>query len=292
MENENKQIRKYQKFNLRAGDVFNRLRYTGSTQFIESGGKRRRMIQAQCECGVVKYYDFDIVKRGDVKSCGCYKADLFKVQPNNITHGLRKHRLYSIWRGIKDRCFNPNHTSYARYGGKGITMCDEWSNDFLSFYNWSMANGYNDLLTIDREKNEEGYYPGNCRYRSYAEQRRNSSQVIWITAWNQTKCLADWASDERCAVSEKGLRNRFGRDKEKWPIPELAITSTQLSHSEQRRRMVTNHSLTAWGETKIKVDWLNDPRCVVKDGGLRKRLKNGWTSEDALSTPPANTGNK
>lgn len=285
MENELNPKRAYQKFNLRAGDVFNRLRYTGQTTFIESGGKRRRMIQAQCECGVVKYYDFDIVKRGDVKSCGCYKADLFKVQPNNIIHGLRKHRLYSIWRGIKERCFNPNAKSYKRYGAKGITICDEWANDFLNFYNWSMANGYSDILTIDREKNDKGYFPNNCRYTSYTEQRLNSSQVIWITAWNETKCLSDWAKDNRCAISEKGLRNRFGRDKHKWLISEDAISNSSIPHDVQRINRKNNNILTAFGESKIIPDWVKDSRCTVKEGGIRKRLLKGWPPEKAVSEP-------
>lgn len=285
MQNESTQKRPYGFFSLSKGDVINRLTFTGKTFFEFRGGKDRRMIEAKCECGTVKTYVWDLVKRGGVKSCGCYKADLFKVQPNNVTHGLRNHRLYSIYRGIKERCYNEKAKSYQRYGAKGIVMCQEWLDDFLTFYNWSMANGYKADLTIDRKENDKGYSPENCRYISYAGQKRNTSQNVFITAWGETKCLTDWAADDRCKVSVGGLRNRFGRDKAKWPIAEDAISSQSLSHDEQRRRMKTNNILVAWGESKIISDWVKDSRCSVKESAIRKRLKKGWLIEDAIAAP-------
>ena len=78
-----------------------------------------------------------------------------------IIHGLRHTRLYRIWLQMKNRCFNINSERYADYGGRGITVCDEWRNDFTTFYNWAMSNGYSDDLTIDRINNNGNYEPSN-----------------------------------------------------------------------------------------------------------------------------------
>ena len=93
-------------------------------------------------------------------------------------HGNRKHggfgtRLYRIWIGMKDRCFNKNGSNYYAYGAKGIVVCDEWKNSFEAFRSWALENGYEDTLTLDREDNDKGYYPDNCRWATSKEQLLN-----------------------------------------------------------------------------------------------------------------------
>ena len=96
-------------------------------------------------------------------------------------HGLTHTRIYEIYRGIKTRCYNKNHHSYERYGNRGIKMCDEWLKDFLSFYKWSMDNGYTDDLSIDRIDNNKGYSPDNCRWVTIEVQSNNkcSNHIIF-----------------------------------------------------------------------------------------------------------------
>lgn len=100
-------------------------------------------------------------------------------------HGLSYHRLYSVWRGMKDRCYNKNNRRYEHYGGRGINVCDEWLEDFLNFYNWAYKNGYNEKeeygkCTLDRINNDGNYEPTNCRWITLQEQNYNTSRTHYI----------------------------------------------------------------------------------------------------------------
>ena len=104
-----------------------------------------------------------------------------------------KTRLYAIWEHIIDRCYNPNSTSYHRYGGRGIYVCAEWRESSDSFISWALSNGYRDNLSIDRIDNNSNYCPANCRWVDMHTQSRNRNSNNNIT-WNgKTQCLADWA---------------------------------------------------------------------------------------------------
>lgn len=92
-------------------------------------------------------------------------------------HGLSKHRLYEIWIGLRKRCNNPNSKRYCDYGAKGILVCEEWNSNFMSFYNWSLNNGYKDNLSIDRINNNLGYFPSNCRWATQEIQSRNTRRI-------------------------------------------------------------------------------------------------------------------
>ena len=113
------------------------------------------------------------IKNKSIKSCGCYRKR--RVSETHKTHGLKSTRLYTIWGDIKNRTLNPKHKHYNDYGGRGITICEEWKNDFMSFYNWAIPNGYeeNKGLSIDRIDNNESYYPENCRWTTQTIQNRN-----------------------------------------------------------------------------------------------------------------------
>ena len=124
-------------------------------------------------CGTEFKTIINSVKNGNTKSCGCYMKR--RTKEVNTKHGLRTTRLYGIWAEIKNRTLNPKNKYYINYGGRGITICDEWKNDFMSFYNWALSNGYeeNKGLSIDRIDNNKNYCPDNCRWATRTIQSRN-----------------------------------------------------------------------------------------------------------------------
>ena len=133
------------------------------------GAYKDRKIQVRaralylCECGVIKELDMACVNSGNTKSCGCLRKELRKVNP--ITkHNMSAHPLYSVWDGIKSRCYNKNHTGYSYYGGRGVEMCDEWRKDFKAFYEWAIDNGWRRGLQVDKDIKGTGlmYSPNDC----------------------------------------------------------------------------------------------------------------------------------
>lgn len=108
------------------------------------------------------------------------------------THGESKTRLFKIWDNMIQRCSNEKYPRYRDYGGRGISVCDEWK-EYACFSVWAKANGYSDSATIDRIDNDKGYSPDNCRWVSYEVQNNNQRSNYYITYRNSTHTLAEWA---------------------------------------------------------------------------------------------------
>lgn len=142
-----------------------------------------------CDCGNVTFVKTADLNYGVVKSCGCLGKT---VGHNNYKYGCKENRLYHIWRGMKARCFNPNNRSYNHYGGRGITICDEWKNHFDVFEAWAINNGYSDELTIDRINVNGNYEPSNCRWATMLEQNNNKRNNVYLTENGETKTLTEW----------------------------------------------------------------------------------------------------
>ena len=138
---------------------------------------------AKCDCGKTSE---EIMRRnltrGKIKSCGClHKEGLSEMA---TTHGLSKHKLYTKHLSMKKRCNNPNDSKYEYYGGRGISICEEWSGEdgFINFYNWAMESGYEEHLSIDRINVDGNYEPSNCKWATKKEQVVNRRKTRIPTA--------------------------------------------------------------------------------------------------------------
>jgi CRISPR/Cas system CSM-associated protein Csm2 small subunit len=147
-----------------------------------------------CKCNCGNEDEIIVVahslKQGSTLSCGCLNAE------NKLKHGMSKSRIYRIYRGMKDRCFNSNKSEYKYYGERGVTICDEWldkENGFINFYNWAMNNGYRDNLEIERLDVEGDYEPNNCAWITHFEQMSNTRQNVFVEINGEVKTVAEWS---------------------------------------------------------------------------------------------------
>lgn len=157
----------------------------------------------KCVCGKEINVSGDNLRSGGQKSCGCQ-------QHNGSLNGLSKSPLYQVLKGMRVRCNNKNNNAYKNYGGRGIKVCDEWlnkENGFLNFYNWSMNNGYEKGLTIDRIDVNGNYEPSNCRWATMEEQCNNKRNNHIITINDETHTLTEWANIYR--INSKLLERRI-----------------------------------------------------------------------------------
>lgn len=135
----------------------------------------------------------------------------------------RIEKLHSVWRSMLARCSNPNLDKFRYYGGRGITVCDEWKADYLSFRTWAHANAYAEGLTIERVDNDSGYSPGNCRWVDRKMQARNRRTSRLITHRGRTQTQAAWADET--GISQTLIHARL--NKLGWPVERALTTPVQ-----------------------------------------------------------------
>lgn len=142
-------------------------------RFKPSNKTKRRWL-CRCDCGGTVITTTGSLRSGATKSCGCYCKERQKENGRKKrTHGLSGSHIYNIWRGMKKRCNNPKNTAFHNYGGRGITICDEWNNSFEVFADWAFCHGYKEGLSIERIDVNEGYNPQNCCWIPRNEQGKN-----------------------------------------------------------------------------------------------------------------------
>jgi len=115
------------------------------------------------------------------------------MQRKHEMHGMYRTKLYKTWNNMISRCYCQSFRNYRNYGGRGITVCEEWKKSFIAFMNWAVANGYSDELTLDRINNDGNYEPSNCRWITNEAQQLNKRTNRHITFHNETKTVKEWA---------------------------------------------------------------------------------------------------
>lgn len=154
---------------------------------------------------------------------GNFITDRNGINNPNYKDGRKKTRLYRIYRNVLTRCYNSNSAQFHYYGGRNISVCDEWLNDFKSFYDWSMSHGYNDTLTIDRIDNTKGYSPDNCRWVTMQTQSINRRNNHFVTLHDECKPLCEWC--EIYNINYKTVRDRLKRG---WDYEKALITPVDV----------------------------------------------------------------
>lgn len=146
----------------------------------------------KCDCGKECTTNTNRLCRGKTKSCGCLKNE-----GNNLKHGMCYSRLWRIYSQMKGRCYRKSHERYLDYGGRGITICNEWMGDsgFQNFVEWALSHGYSDNLTIDRINNDKEYSPENCRWADRKTQGRNTRRNHLLSVDGKTKTMAEWSEE-------------------------------------------------------------------------------------------------
>lgn len=150
------------------GQIFGRwLVLEQAEDYIDKNGRHYAMWRCKCSCEnqTEKNVLEKSLKRGKSQSCGCLHREM--ISENFSIHKMASSRLYLIWKGMKARCYIKSHNRYEKYGAKGITVCDEWVNDFQAFYDWAMQNGYDEKAlrnecTLERKDVNGNYSPENC----------------------------------------------------------------------------------------------------------------------------------
>lgn len=172
------------------GQTFGRLT---AVRFVRMNHNSKQVWRFKCECGRTTEKVANTVmsdaRRGHKPGCGCQQ-----YAGGRRTHGMHGTREYFVWKGIKQRCLDKNSVSYHNYGGRGVTICDRWREDFAAFLA-DMGPAPSRRHTVEREDNDKGYEPGNCRWATRGEQSRNKRDNRLLTFKGKTQTVTDWAAE-------------------------------------------------------------------------------------------------
>lgn len=157
--------------------------------YVSSSRHGDRMFRCLCDCGSIRLVSARELFNGYSLSCG--HATRFSGEEKR-THGQSESKVYKVWSSMKSRCLNPKDQSYANYGGRGVTICNEWMG-FEAFHAWAMLSGYKPGLTIERKDNDGNYSPENCTWIPKADQSNNRRMCKQIQYHGETHTMKDWA---------------------------------------------------------------------------------------------------
>ena len=226
-------------FNDHTGEVINGVEFL---KYVGYDFRNKHVYLCRCPyCGETWNSRYDDIRSGATKSCGCIRrAKLAEMAiSRETTHGMSKTHLYYEYKRMLQRCYNLNNESYPNYGGRGITVCDEWLEQdgygnrigFIKFKDWAYASGYNDKLTLDRIDVNGNYEPSNCRWTTMAMQSNNKTNNVYITLEQKfedksikyTFTMSIWSKITGIPITT--LRYRLLETKVDWSVEEALTTS-------------------------------------------------------------------
>ena len=199
-------------------------------------------------------------------SCGCAHKDAITRHGLYAAGGGRTtHPLFPIWAAIIKRCLNAESRDYHRYGGRGISVCDEWL-DFDRFVS-DLGPRPSDGHTVDRKDNDKGYEPGNCRWATYSQQQNNRSDNRRMEFNGENLTISEWAT--RLGIKASTLHARIGYG---WPVER--ILTSPVAVADLLEHDDVSLTISEWAQ-----------RTGITEDAIRDRLKRGWTVDKALTRP-------
>lgn len=185
----------------------------------------------RCDCGVERSVRTHTLSNGSSQSCGCMRDDNQRaaIIKHGDCRGGRPTRLLIIWHDMMNRCNRTSHNRYKDWGGRGVRVCDEWS-EYTAFQRWATCNGYSDDLEIDRRDVNGNYGPDNCRWVNEIQQAQNRRTTVLVTAFGETRAARHWATDARCVVGYGRLRDRI---KHGWSHERAIVTEFKRGHEDK-----------------------------------------------------------
>lgn len=178
----------------------------------------------KCECGNIKIIEGSRLRDGEATDCGCVSKSKYI---RNLRYGTK---LYDVYRAMLKRCYNSNVKNYKNYGGRGITVCYNWRNNFMSFYDWAINNGYKNGLTLDRMNNDGNYEPSNCRWVGYDIQENNTSRNKLLTYNGKTMSISQW-----CKILNVNASTLFARCRYGWSTEDILTKPVKRRKNENEK---------------------------------------------------------
>lgn len=172
-----------------------------AVRFEKTGKHYTNYWKCICDCGNVSTVSIAALRSGGTKSCGCLSRE--KIVMRRTKHGETKgpagqkknyHPLYGVWCSMRSRCFCETDHAFKNYGARGISVCQEWINDFLAFKNWCLFNGWRKGLQLDRVDNNGNYQPDNCRFVTPKVNCNNKRVNVMIEFNGTSRTLGEWAT--------------------------------------------------------------------------------------------------
>lgn len=245
----------------------------GKLVAVEETGKKngKSVWLCNCDCGAQTEVLRNNLVSGITKSCGCLRKEASTERATKHGHTTHTDRSseYESWQGMKNRCKNPSHMSWPRYGGRGIKVCPQWVDSFETFLK-DMGPKPTEEHSIDRIDNDGNYEPGNCRWATSEEQHFNRADTVLVTARGKTMNVREWA--EETGLNERTIRTRIRKG---WDHERAVSTPAEGN----RGRLIT-----ANGKTQNVSEWAKE--LGMSQTALSDRLNSpDWTEEQAVTTP-------
>lgn len=237
-------------------------------------GHMLRVMRCVCDCGNEKITKYVSLRNRHTQSCGCWWREA-PLKHGGSTKDSEYKRLYHVWCAMRNRCINPDDKNYHNYGGRGIKICNEWLNDFPSFRDWALANGYDPEApqgetTIDRIDVDGNYEPLNCRWTDVETQANNKRDTVSVTHDGETMSVSQWIR-RGGTVCKSVYQNRI---KKGWDKESALFTPTKKWDYRHRRYITYN------GESLPMAEWSR--RTGLTSYLIHDRLAYGWSIGEAL----------